>query len=75
MSKMYVIKYEDGERIFNNNHENMWYKTKKSAREGALFFAKKKNKNVLITKGGNRARVYPNENIELIEGEDLFDWL
>ncbi|GAH11161.1 unnamed protein product, partial [marine sediment metagenome] len=71
----YSIKYEGGERIFNNDHKDMWYKTKKSAREGALFFANKKNKNVIITKGGNRARVYPNGNIELIKGEDIFDWL
>lgn len=71
----YIIRYEDGVRIFNMDHEDMWYKDKKSAKAGAISFAKKKNKNVIITKCSNRARIYPNENIELIEDEDLFDWL
>lgn len=74
MSK-YVIKYEDGEVIFNNDHENMWYKSKKSAKYGAKVFAEKKNKNVIITKSDNRARVTPDGKIELIEGEPLTDWL
>jgi len=74
MSK-YVLKYEDRERIFNNDHEDMWYKSKKSAKDGAKFFAEKNNKNIIITKGGNRARVSPGGKIELIEGEPLTDWL
>jgi len=52
----------------------MWYKTKKSAVYGAEVYAEKENKNVIIIKGQNKARMLPNGEVELLNGDDLY-WL
>jgi len=70
----FLIRYEDGERIKNNDGEDMWYKTKKSAAYGAKVYAEKENKNVIIIKGQNKARMLPNGEVELLNGDDLY-WL
>ena len=70
----FLIRYEDGERIKNNDGENMWYKTKKSAVYGAKVYAENENKNVIIVKGQNTARILPNGEVELLNGDDLY-WL
>jgi len=70
----FLIRYEDGEIIKNNDGEAMWYKTKKSAVYGAKVYAEKAEKNVIITKGQNKARMLPNGEMELLKGDDLY-WL
>lgn len=70
----FLIRYEDGERIKNNDGEDIWYKTKKSAVYGAKVYAENENKNVIITKGQNKARMLPNGEAVLLNGDDLY-WL
>ncbi len=68
----FLIRYEDGERIKNHDGEDMWYKTKKSAVYGAAVYAEKEKKNVIILKGQNKARMLPNGEVELLNGDDLY---
>ncbi len=70
----FLLKYEDGDRIKNNDGEDMWYKTKKSAVYGAKVYTEKESKNVIITKGQNKARMLPNGKVELLNCDDLY-WL
>jgi len=40
----FLIRYEDGERIKNNDGEDMWYKTKKELCMEQQFMLKKRKK-------------------------------
>jgi len=48
--------------------------SKRGALEGARFYAKKDNKNVLIQRGLNITRIYPDGHKELVQGDDQ-DWI
>ncbi len=72
----YIIWFEENGKgsIKNAYGETMWYNSKRGALEGAQFYAKKDNKNVLIQRGLNITRIYPDDHKELVQGEDQ-DWI
>lgn len=72
----YIIWYEEEGKgsIKNAYGVMMWYKSKRGALDGAQFYASKDNKNVLIQKGLNVTRIYPNGHKDLVQGDDQ-DWI